>query len=336
MAELKISNVIDIAGNAPGGSNTVKATIDLEIGPRYRKIWLIGTVARATLAPRLGDIFDLTETVKVKVNGRIVREFTVGELDALNTLYGSAYAGEVTLSTGRALVTPAAGNTCTFRIPIFLWEDWRPGMAWREGLAWPTKWKNGYQLKSLQVEVPLQKALSTGGATSAWAFTCRVETDETLGDVNKDGTPIFNATMWERIVQPYTAAADLPISTITKQGLLQQITVFSGYYKIVSDVVTKNGNVMFEDTDAALIDNHNRKYGLNVVDQPTTLYLGGGILAADRTDMVCEQSDNPFDSYDLGGAKSFVVTPTLASASATVKTLTLLVARFGTPLMGGN
>jgi len=330
MAQKILEQIVSIAGNTPGSGSLSKATVDLTIGVRYLVLWLIGTVKRSgtsSTAPVLGDIFDLTSTCKVKLNGKTQREFTIAELDAIQRSYGAAYGINVTggTDTGGA---PKAGDTVTYRVPIYFYQDWRPGYSARDLFAWPTAWPDGSQLKTFQVEVPLAAKDNTAdNVTTLHAFSVYAEYDNVLGSM-KDGKPMFNIEKWARLIVPYSAAGNLPLTNLDRRDFLEQFTFFAQTADPISHVVVKMNGRVYRDAPKALLDESIRKRAMVIADQPSYL---GNIAAADRLDVVFEDTDNPLDSLPLFSAASFEVTPTLASASASNKALTLLQLRYGAP-----
>jgi ribosomal protein S6E (S10) len=332
MAQKILEQIVSIAGNTPGAATASKATIDLTVGPRYLVLWLIGTVKRAgtsATAPVLGDIFDLTSTVKVKINGKTQREFTLDELDAIQRSYGAAYGVNVTGGTDTGGV-PQAGDTCTYRVPILFYQDWRPGYSARDMMAWPTAWPDGSMFKTLQVEVPLAaKDSTTDNVTSEHAFSVWAEYDNVLGPMGKDGKPILNIEKWSRLVVPYSAAGELPLTNLDRRDYLQQFTFFGQSGDLLLKMRVKmNGRVYRGDVPKVTNEETLRKRGMIIADQPD--YLGDH-LAANRYDTVFEDTDNPLDSLPLFTASSFEVTPTLGAADADNKTLVLLQLRYGPP-----
>src|ERR1043165_7086550 len=110
--KINLSSVTGWSGNTTAFSaHTV--TVDLPVGVRYHRIWIAGHAGSGKKAT------DLIGEIRLNVNGKPQRRFTLTELLKVNALYSGpggtlAYAGR----NGNVAAT-------AFYIPIHLAEPWR-------------------------------------------------------------------------------------------------------------------------------------------------------------------------------------------------------------------
>lgn len=287
-------------GVAAGGV----ATCDLEIGPRYHTLVLKGTVKRTGVAPAMSDILG---TIRLKVNGQTIREYGTigglvgsGVLDALNQQYGSIYAANVSGGSGGS-GAPAAGDTCTFYLSIFLAEPWRKSMAATEFMAWPTLWENGAKLSSLQLEITVPSTANT----SLHAIEVYTETDGGVGSV-VNGAPVFNACHVKTGTWTYGAAGQANINTLEREGFYQEVHLFTTTDVVTEFEVEVSNSIRHKATKA--INDHNLvMWGMNESNLSTT-----------RLDIIFDRTDLPTDALYVGGASSFNVRPTISGGNSTV------------------
>ena len=295
------------------------ATSEIPIGPRIHVVWAEAVVKKTGAAPALSDILGL---INVKVNGKVQRAMTATELVALNELNGDDYKLRWQKSTDNgatygALGTPALadGDTVKFQVPIYFAEPWRKEYKASDFGAWPTAWSNGAKLASFQIELTVPNVAGCSlHALSTWA-----EQDKVLGQV-VNGAPVFNITKWVRNSVPYTGAGELDITTLPRRDFLQALHLFAQTADPITAIEVNVDNdqkrkVTKTQNDQSLIGKN-----LNAA----------GILAT-RFDVVFDYDDRPDSALNLNGVLDFLVKPTLASAAAASKTITVISESYGPP-----
>ncbi|MCX7790153.1 MAG: major capsid protein P2 [Chloroflexaceae bacterium] len=305
MANKFINPLPPVVGVVPGQT----ATLDIPIGPRYHVLWFEIKGRKAT-TPTLDEVVG---DIRVKLNGKPARIHTAVQLDALNKLMGPEFAAQ---SVAEAV---GADTRVTWWLPVFLAEPWRKQYAETEAMAWPTSWPNGEKVQTFQVELDIA---NTSGVTeqSVKAFA---ETDNVLGQVDKDGKPLFFVSKWNRVAAPYTAAGDLYITTLPKREIYQQISLFTTTDKITQAKVKVDGVIVRDATkaqnDATLVARGMNSAGLSNY----------------RFDLVFDYDDNPRSAllmqFGSVGVQDFQVIPTLDGAAATTKVVTVLYQTYGRP-----
>lgn len=182
----------NVTGSAIAASTIFAAhtvTVDLPVGPRYHVIWIAGNAGTGLKADALiGEI-------RVKINGKVQRVFTLLELLKLNTLNNDAggtmyYAG-----------TLGQTNAGAFNIPIWFAEPWRKSLASQDALAWGTG-----DVTSFQIEFDI-KAYAAG-VTLVVPLTLRAEIDnsEVLVGGSRRPQPLGLITKWQRFNYLFTVA----------------------------------------------------------------------------------------------------------------------------------
>jgi len=314
---------------APGGQRALFAVTAVSSGlPTAFRVVNPGQYA---VAPTSTTPVVVTSAAGTVGTGTVTPAFLV--LASLNP-NGLGLAGSASYGS----VTPAVGDTCTFIIGIFFDDISRSSFVAAKAFAWPTKWPapsrtnpnlrtNGdgtQQLESLQMEISVPLNGASGASTcTAHAITCTPEITDELGLLvdaagvlqglpgfnSATSTPFTGIIQWKRSNVPYTAAGDLPILP-PKNALYQQISFFNQ----PGDNITKLQVVLNGDVKRFLTKDMNDqllcKRGMNE--------LG---LDPNRFDFVADYSDDPLDALDVRIANEFTVTPTLAAALSTTKTL---------------
>lgn len=193
------------------------ATCILELGKRYHVIWLeLSDSVGTTLASG-----NLIGEIRLLVNGKVQRRMTGIELNALNSLNGTAYA----------LKTFGNPGTAAYRtyLPIWLAEPWRKNPADVSNPAW-----NASGIDSLSIEVDLKSGLTSPNVTGFY------EWDNPVGNLGA-------IAKWIR--QTFGAVGtSQDIDTLTKRDFIQQISLFAtsdGHY--VNKVRLTAGGVQMRD-----------------------------------------------------------------------------------------
>lgn len=216
------------------------ATLDLPIGPRYKSITLaVKDSANAAANVIIGDM-------RLMVNGKQQRIFTVDQLDRLNSRNSPPFIGtpfsdgtdttvflaptsaasptvSATLfGSVRGLTQPAFASYSLFkdasnytRITIYFSESWRPpGVG--SALAWATG-----GLASFQLEVDIT---TSAGTVTMTAFA---EVDKALVTVNglnrQTDMAMGNIVKWIRTTVPVTGTTINWTNFPRKSGVLQAV-----------------------------------------------------------------------------------------------------------------
>jgi hypothetical protein len=280
---IKARNVQNVAASST-------ALIELPVGPRYHYLVLEHGFASGTNTI-VGAEANITD-IKVKVNGRVQRQFNASELRDLNILNGTAYDCQ-------GLPNTAPGVS----FPIFFAEPWRKSPGDQDALAWPTA---GWQ--SLQVEVTL------GAASTPTLQVHGVVDDYTPADPTK--------TAISKVIKQSFAAAGtvFDISSIDPRDWLQQISLYQasgGSVNIDRVDLRVNGRMVHELEDSA-----NTALLLNHGMTPAASGRTSGVY-----DVVLDHDDLLGSAVNLNGVRD--VTLTVTGASSQSGSMVALVQRLG-------
>lgn len=291
------------------------ATNDLSIGPRYRVLWLEGTVARSDVAPTLADIMGLCT---LKINGKPQRQTTATRIDAINNLMASNCAVGVENVTDPGAV-PAAGDTVRFRLPIFFEEPYRNEYGAQITGALPTMWPGGRKLDSLQLEVTIPA--DPTNVRSGQILQAYAETDSILGPM-QGNSPVLVLSKWATKTVVYNGSGTFPITELPRRDTYQAIHIFGQTADpiLAVEVLVDKLRVRDAETTKARSDQILITRGLNEAG-----------LDAARFDLVFDEADPISEALPLNGVQDFQVVPNLASAAAASKTLDLLLITWGFP-----
>lgn len=261
-----------------GAAASTTCTADLIIGPRYHVIWLeflTGTITSGSLSLLAG-------LIRLKVNGRVQRQVTATELNAINTLNGSAYRGLIYSGASGSGVgytsygyvghdgvfyTAAGSSTLTsaayyVRIPIFLAEPWRKQYAATDLMAWPTQWANG---KGLIGTFQLEVALGSGAQTNGLKVINEV--DYQTGAIDANGNPVLQVSRWNQYNFTLTASAtdqEYYITTLPRADIYQQLSFFSSNAAgFLTGLKVKVENNLIRDVTRGLMDISNLAREMN-------------------------------------------------------------------------
>lgn len=214
------------------------ATLDLPVGPRYKAITLVVKDSNnANASVIIGDM-------RLMVNGKQQRIFSVAQLDRLNSRCGPAayqlFDQDATWNTApaRSIVTTGLATYNLFkdssnytRITIFFSESWRPS-----GVGAALAWATG-GLASFQLEVDIT---TSAGTVTMTAFA---EVDKALVSVRgldrQADMPMGNIVKWIRTTVPVTGTTVNWQNFPRKSGVLQAVH-FSDQY--VTNVQVKADN----------------------------------------------------------------------------------------------
>jgi hypothetical protein len=307
MATKRLRPTPPVVGVVPGE----RATLELQIGPRYHKVVLEGTVkGPAGAPPAITDIFGL---IRVLIDGKVQREHTVSELNALNALHGSEFAFE-----SENLTTPGAalGNADKgrFRVCIYFAEPFRKSYAADQMMAWPTAWPGNRTLGNFQLTIDIP----TTAGTSLHDIKAYVSTDDNLGVLDSAGNPLMNISKCRRSTHIYTAAGDLYITDLPRRDLYQELNFFTQAGDPVSKVNIKLNDNEILDVAKTVNDYDLKNLGLNAAG-----------ISANRFDVVFDRDDLPDSALPVAGARMFQVILTLSNAAAANKVITLISQTFG-------
>jgi len=297
------------------------ATLDLAIGPRYHAVHfdVLATAASGLFLAGELSLDCLISMINVKINGKVQRAHSLKELNAIQRSYDSRnalnsweYATSVrtwaqTLPAPYLPVVGAVSTASMIQFSIYFAEPWRKSYAATEAMAWPTAWQDGSVLRSFQIELVIPALNATYIlAGSSITINAYVETDDYVGSLDANKQPIALINKWKRYQVPYTTTGDVPIVTLERRHICEQISIFQGVRTdTISRVVVKKDDKTIRDVTRERNDQILIARGFN----PNG-------LTQDRFDVVFDYSDLPTDGLVLEGARSFVVTPTLSVAAA--------------------
>ena len=331
-------------------------TLELQLGPRYRYLLLEIFVTNAN-TPKIPVLADVLSDIIIKIGGNPQRTHSAVQLDAINKSYGAQYACNAYKTTSGALTytggvpdAPAAGNGTTigtvFYLPIYFREPWRQSYAAKEMMAWYTAWQDGSLLPSFTVDLAIPALSANILAASAITINCYAETDNAVGPLDSSKKPVAAITKWKRQQLVYGGAGDLVVTTLNKQEVYNQISLFSAY---------KNGKGPFAgNTPAQIITDQNDLAAFDAVsrvkveaDNRTVRDVSKTVndqalldddfneagLPADRFDICFDKSDLPTDGLVMqagsASVKDFRITATLATAAAENKSMQALMQIYG-------
>jgi hypothetical protein len=337
-------------------------TLDLQLGPRYRYL-LLEIIAAAAAAVGEGAaptlvLPDVLGDVIVKIGGNPQRTHSAVQLDAINRSYGAQYGMNAYNFDGGALTYvngvpqgPQPGKQTVFYLPIFFREPWRQSYAAKEMMAWYTSWQDGSVLPSFSLALTIPPASPNVLAGSAISINAYAETDNAVGPLDANKNPVAMITKWKRQQIVYGGAGDLVITTLNKQEVYNQISLFSAYLvgavgayigpipgntpaKIITD---QNDPTKFDAISHVKVEVDNRTVRdvSKIVNDQELLdddFNESG-LPADRFDVCFDKSDLPTDGLVMqsGGStvQDFRITATLAAAAAQNKSLQALMQIYG-------
>lgn len=251
---LLLTNLTQVVGSAITAGGAFPAhtiTLDVPIGPRWHRIWLKANAGAATLATTLiGEI-------RVKLNNKVQRVFTLDELMKLNLLNGVAF------HTVNGYT--AAG---TFEACIHFAELWRKSIAAQQGTAWAT---GAGSVSSFQIEVDIKAyAGAVAGVTTP---TFKGEYEESFylpngREVAAADVPIGFITKWynTQIASPGGGTAFGDFTGIAKLEPIQQISIID-YTNFVAFELRVNNAIFREDTKAG---NESRLKVADLLPNPTS------------------------------------------------------------------
>ena len=341
---LKINQPSAPVINVTAGQN---ATLDLNPGPRYHAVLLIATVTKtsptadAVISPTLGDVLGL---INIKVNTVAKRQHTAVELDAVQTRWSSYLAATKFDGLSNDLITAVADTTatnnsvgCTTRTTTWVLvvnfaEPSRESYTARQAFAWPTSWANGQRAKiQFEIGVPNNTNITLATMATGKAFftnpVIRAEEviDYVTGPVDSTGKAIMPITHWFRQPESYGGTNPV-IRKFPFTGILQQSTIFS---PASTDYVTgyeiKLNNSPQAKGTLASRGVLNGDYAWNNTAQ-MSVATNGTVTASTQFDLAFDFDDDasPTNSLPVGGNDILEYNLTLAAASATNKTLTIL------------
>jgi hypothetical protein len=201
MSVKRINPLPTLSGVAAGST----ATADIPIGPRYHVLWLqVGNTAKKLASEILGDI-------RLKVNGKVQRTMSAGELDQLNVMMGAEY-GVREVNDG----STGTGHIVTSRLPIYLAEPWRKQVAAADGLAWATG-----NLATFQLEVDIAAGEGTGLVLSAFAELDNSITKDAQG--LEQQAPLGVISKWMRQQIPINGTAQ-DLQSFPRRDHYQQLS----------------------------------------------------------------------------------------------------------------
>lgn len=291
-----------------GFAANAKGTCEIPVGPSYDGfiIELQATKATSGGAVALSAILD---DIVIKSNGKVARQHTATQLDALNTLNGAGFGYRTT-------TTAVSSDTIhNIKIPIFFAEPWRKSWATRRLLSWPTYFANGFK-RQIGLELTAAAAFTDLSAVSIKVHAiARMEN----GILNKDGTPYLKVVKFDRREFGYTGTGQLSITTLPKGDGYCQTSLFMPDTDVISEVELQADKLVIRRATKAIND----------ADLVQNGELNASGLSAYRFDLVFDRSDDLRDALQTAGMLDFQIKPTISVASATSKLITVISQMIG-------
>lgn len=282
-SRIQLRNVSNVAASQT-------ALIDIPCGPRYHMIELLHGYASGTNT-LAGAQANITE-IKVKVNGRVQRQFSATQLLDLNLLNGVGY-------TGTGVPNTAPGTS----FPIFFAEPWRKDAKDQDVLAWPSA---GWQ--SFQIEV----TLSTASTPTLGVFAV-------VDNLAPQGVPGIVKVLRQSFA---AAGTSYDISTLDRRDWLQQVSIYqdSGGTQTPTKVTLRRDGVILHELSYGANHAINSHYGMSPTASGRT---------ATMYDLVLDHDDLLGSAVPMDNARD--ITLTIEAASAMSGNQTILVQRLGPP-----
>lgn len=213
--------VLPTFNSVPASGSAGTATVDLPLGIKYGIIWLeFGDDSATTLASG-----NLVGDIRVKVNGKVQRNHSAVQLNAINNLNGTAFAAKI------------KGATTAYRtyLPIFFAEPWRKDVNQMMLPAW-----NAVGIQSFQIEVDL-KAVTCATNTRIQGF---YEWAPATGPIGSIAKIIRQSLPAVGTIQDY--------NTLDRRDYLQSIHMFttSDSKCAIKAKLTADGNIVHDLIDA--------------------------------------------------------------------------------------
>lgn len=309
-----------------GAAANANATLDVPIGPRYHVIWLRAQTTN-TFDPDTDSISTVLGLIRVKLNGRIQRQATAFQFNALQALNGEAHSAWVEQSgviigrvdcdgitrslNGGTLATTA--GVYTLHVPIFFAEPWRKEYAAGDMMAWPTSWNGAGLVATFQLEIACGAKLASLTADAEWDFQ--------KGLADSQGNPILLLSKVNSLDVPVPAGtnAEVNINTLPRFDFYQQISIFAsgGTSPTVNSVKVRVNNLNVREVSRAKLAAAHWSRGMNFV----------GSQDASRLDVVFDYDDVPSSALSMDGVTDFQVIPNYTLSAA--GTLSIVYVTYG-------
>jgi len=234
-----------VPASLTSGQTGITATCKLNLGEKIHAIWLRFSTGDATSNVGIGTVAarTLVGNIRLKINGKTVREHSAQELNAINSAMGSIYAAKTSGTSGN--ITTAPFKTC---LPIFLAEPWREGVVNLGGVQVPESMLSAIDLvgiESASLEVDLEGTIAgASGAVTAPSVSGFYEYEPS-------NQPIQSIVKWSRQLIG-VSGTPAEISTLDKlRGAYQSIHLFAtSDNKFVSSIkFTRNSVEVRNDID---------------------------------------------------------------------------------------
>lgn len=296
-----------VPANIASGATGITVTSRLNLGERIHAIWLrissgtaaenvgIGTIAASTLVA----------AVRMKINGKVVREALAQEINALNSLMGAIYAA-------KTFGTSANSTTDPYRtyLPIFLGEPWRKGVVNIGGHQVPESSLSAIDLNGIDsatLEVDLIGTIA--GSSAAVAAPSISGHYEYEPSTNRIGTVV----KWVRQIFG-VSGTPAEISTLDRlRGAYQSIHLFAtSDAKFVSSVKFTRNNVDIRSdidryqNDAMLLAREMAPAALDITSAATIANTG-------IYNIVFDYDDQIRNALLVSGARELTLKPSFAA-----------------------
>ena len=288
-----------------GGNNDLTVTPTVVNGV----VTALAVVAGGT-GYKAGDTFSITDSTGT------------GCVGVVSTVSSGAATALTFINPPLTLQGPVAGQQTKILVPVFFSEPWRKDVASKQFYAWCTSWQDGSQLTTFQVELTVPLATSNINTSASYTLNAYAETDTLKGGLDSQKQAVSNITRWERTAIVYGGTGDLPIVTFPKSDILLEQTFFCQPGDDISKmlVIVDGRQVRYvskDVNDEILITNEWNPNGLN----------------PDIFTLCFDYADVPTDGLVLSAngkpVQEFTVTPTIATAAATNKIITVISQKYG-------
>ncbi|MFN7138507.1 MAG: hypothetical protein ACK4UN_04120 [Limisphaerales bacterium] len=293
-----------------------RATCRVPIGKIVHKLIVEGIVKPP--ANKIAEVSDIIRLITIALDGNAKRECTAVELNELNALFGNDY-----IITVENLDNPGQplgqGDKAMFTFPILFAEPFRKSYTGDQMMAWPTLWpKPGGGTQKLFDTFQVFFDIPEVAGASQHAINVYATLEDGLGQLDKDGNPIFNFSQWRRETVTYTSAADRHLTNPIRKWMYQSMHFFTQAGDPISHIKILREGQEIIDVPKRVNDIDLIHYGIN----PEA-------LSPNRLDVIFDRTDLPEEGLRLNGVREFEVIPRLANAAAQNKVITLITQLYG-------
>lgn len=305
--------------NLTSGQTGVTATCRLNLGERIHALWLKFSSGTAAENVGIGTIAapTMVAAIRFKINGKVVREALAQEIDALNTLMGSAYGKKTSGTSANSTTSPYKTM-----LPIFFAEPWRQGVINLNGVQVPESVLSALDLvgiESATIEVDLIGTIA--GVSAA------VAAPSVSGwyEYEPSNTPIGSVVKWVRQIFGVSGTPS-EISTLDKlRGAYQSIHLlatsdakFVSSVKFTRNNVDVRGDITRFENDSVLVARSLNPTALDTTSAATIANTGIYNIVFDYDDPIRNAlivSSGGRGVNELTLKPSFAALPTLAASA---------------------